>query len=140
METKAASYDVEARAVVINHLSVHDDAVGTEARRWASGARGEPETDQETLAKGDLTNFVTQALRLGSLAMTATGHAQDTFGLERLVREVGERTADSSTAAAELTARAAKDAAGNLFGEESEERRNVALSRKLLPRVLWYGK
>jgi len=51
----------------------------------------------------DLSTFATQALIVGVHAIGTAGGVQDTFNLERLVSDVGARTAESTTKAAETT-------------------------------------
>lgn len=93
--TPAVRFDVARPAVVVDALVITELAVTSEARRWSTGTRSEAAEDVD-LADADLTAFVTQALTIGAGAITAAGNAQDTFDLERLVTEVGTRTAESA--------------------------------------------
>jgi len=122
-----ARFDLPAKAVVINavSVSVSDEAVLLEARRWTNGARGELVTDSGALANSDLSNFVISGLRLGALALAATGNAQDAVGLEQLVKDVGDRTADATTRAAEITAKAVKDAAATVTGASDAAKKAI---------------
>lgn len=133
-----ASYDVEANAVVIRSLVVDNETVTREARRWTTGERGEIEDRPERLAQADLTLFVARALELGSVAMAATGTARDTLQLERLLREVGERAADSSVQAAKATGQAVKDATATVAKASKEAQQAIseveAQSRKAFTR------
>lgn len=106
----AASYDPTIPAVVVHDLRITDVTVVAEAHRWSSGQRGQA-VEAVDLAGVDLTPFVRQSLTIGSHAITAAGGAQDKFDLERLVNEVGTRTAESSAKAAEVSSRAAATAA-----------------------------
>lgn len=105
----AASFDVDRPAVVVTDLLITDLAVVSEARRWSTGVRGDA-VEVDEMAGVDLTSFVTEALTIGASAITAAGNAQNTFDLERLITEVGTRTAESSSQAAELTSKAVGDA------------------------------
>ena len=105
----ASRFDVDCPSVVITRLVMTDLAVVSESRRWSTGVRGDA-VEVAEMAGADLTNFVTQALNIGASAITAAGNAQDTFGLERLITEVGARTAESSSHAAQVTSMAVSDA------------------------------
>jgi len=105
-----AHFDNDATAVVIERLTIHDREVAREARRWVSGERGPLVENLGTLAGADLTNYVTEAVRIGAHALSVTGQAQEAQALERLLKDVGDRTAHSTAQAAELTARAVKEA------------------------------
>ena len=48
------------------------------------------------LGDADLTAYVSEAIRIGSLALSATGQAQESKALERMIKEVGDKTADST--------------------------------------------
>lgn len=106
----AVSYDPITPAVVIRDLRITDFSVVAESHRWSTGQRGET-VETSALVGADLNAFVTQALTIGSHAITAAGGGQDKFDLERLVNEVGARTAESSAKAAEATSIAAALAA-----------------------------
>jgi hypothetical protein len=97
-----ASYEPTIPAVVIEGLVVTDPAVVTEALRWSTGRRDDAVASGQ-MAGVDLCAFVTQALVIGAHAITSAGGTQGKFDLERLVSEVGTRTAESSTKAAEVT-------------------------------------
>jgi len=108
--TAVVSYDAVIPAVVIKDLRITDPSVVAESHRWSTGQRGEA-VETSALVGADLSSFVTQALTIGSHAITAAGGAQDKFDLERMVNEVGARTAESSAKAAEATSMAAASAA-----------------------------
>lgn len=105
-----ARFDESASAVLIEHLAVRDADTVREAQRWTTGERGPQITDTEQLAEADLTNYVTEALRIGAHALSVTGQAQESRALERMLRDVGEKTASSTAKAAEDTGRVVKDA------------------------------
>ena len=116
-----ARLDESANAIVIENLTVRDKDVAREAQRWTTGERGPIVDDPETLANADLSEFVSEALKIGAHALSATGQSQDARALEQMVKEVGEKAQSSTTKAAELTkdavtaasetlAKAAKDA------------------------------
>ncbi len=44
-----------------------------------------------TLATADLSDFVTEAVKIGAHALTATGQSQDARALEQMVKEVGDK-------------------------------------------------
>lgn len=120
---RAASFDPSRPAVVIEHLDVTDTEVVSEARRWSTGRRGATVAVAE-MGDADLGAFVTQALAVGARAIAGAGSAQDTFELERLVEEVGTKTAESSNQAATATAKAAADAA-EAMGKATEAARKA---------------
>lgn len=105
-----ARFDETGSALIVENLCIDDAAVIREAQRWTTGVRGEAVADTDELAGADVTNFATEALMLGARALTATAQTVETRALERMVADVGDRTTAASNAAAELTARAAKDA------------------------------
>lgn len=129
----AASFDPNGPAVVIDHLELTDSEVVAESRRWSTGRRGAT-VDVSGMEDADLGAFVIQAMGVGARAIAGAGSAQDTFELERLVAEVGTKTVESSTRAAEATAKAASGAAETM-GKATEAARKViaeteAASRK----------
>ncbi|ATO68171.2 Fis family transcriptional regulator [Mycobacterium avium subsp. hominissuis] len=97
-------------AVEIEQLTVRDKDVVREAQRWTDGERGKIVDDPDVLGDADLTAFVTEAIKIGAHALSATGQAQDARVLERMMKEVGEKAADTSAKAAEVTERAVKSA------------------------------
>ncbi|WP_410671303.1 hypothetical protein [Amycolatopsis sp. cmx-4-68] len=105
-----AHFDNDAAAVVIERLTIHDREVTREAQRWVSGERGSLVENLDALASADLTNYVTEAVRIGAHALSVTGQAQEAQALERLLKDVGDKTAHSAAQAAELTARAVREA------------------------------
>lgn len=105
-----AHFDNDAAAIVIERLTINDREVAREAQRWVSGERGPLVANLDALASADLTNYVTEAVRIGAHALSVTGQAQEAQALERLLKDVGDKTAHSTTQAAELTARAVREA------------------------------
>ncbi len=97
-----AYYDRDTPAVVVRALVVNDPAVVAESRRWSTGQRGAAAGEQDMVGI-DLSTFVSQALVVGAHAIGTAGGVQDTFNLERLVSDVGARTAELTTKAAETT-------------------------------------
>lgn len=128
-----AVFDSEHPAVVVRDLVVTDPAVVSESRRWSTGRRGEA-VEAAEMTGSDLTSFVTQALSIGASAITIAGNTQDTFDLERLVTEVGTRTAESSSQAAELTTKAVGEATTAMTAASEQARKAItevdAASRK----------
>lgn len=120
-----ASFDAATPAVAIQHINVTDSDVISEARRWSTGQRGAAVSATE-MTDADLTPFVRQALRVGAQAISLAGGAQDTFELEKLVAEVGTRTVESSTLAAEATAKAAMGAAETMGKAAEAVRKDIA--------------
>jgi hypothetical protein len=106
-----ASYDIGTNTLKILRLIISDEVVTTEARRWTRGSRAERVDDLEQLSRSDLSPFVTEALRIGAMAISVTGSERESVSLERLLKDVGDRTAESSTKAAELTQKTVRDAA-----------------------------
>lgn len=118
-----ATYDATTATLVIRDLHVQDEGVTSEARRWTNGRRGRVVDDPGELAGSDLGPFVREALRIGALAITTTGTERDSLDLDRVVREVGERTAATSTEAAALTRKAASEAAAAVGLAATEARK-----------------
>ncbi|WP_404386639.1 hypothetical protein LL946_08720 [Knoellia locipacati] len=123
----SASFDPSQPAVVIEHLALTDSEVVAEARRWSTGRRGAAIAALE-MGDADLGSFVTQAMSVGARAIAGAGSAQDTFELERLVAEVGDKTVASSAEAADATAKAAADAAETMGKAAEAARKAIAES------------
>ncbi|MER6760263.1 MULTISPECIES: Fis family transcriptional regulator [Amycolatopsis] len=107
---RPAHFDHDAASVIIEQLSISDRDVTREAQRWITGERGPLVEDPGQLAAADLTNYVTEAIRIGAHALSVTGQAQEAQAIERLLKDVGDKTADSTARAAELTQRAVREA------------------------------
>jgi len=121
-----ATYDVVADALRIEHLTITDEVVTTEARRWTRGTRAQRVDDPEELSRSDLTPFVTEALRVGAMAISVTGSQRESISLERLIKDVGDRTSETSTRAAELTQRTVRDAADVVAKASEAARKAIA--------------
>ncbi len=120
-----AYYDRGAPAVVIRNLAVNDPAVVAESRRWSTGRRGAT-AGEEDMTGIDLSAFVSQALIVGAHAIGTAGEAQDTFNLERLVSDVGARTAESTSKAAETTTEVVNRATDAMQKAASDARTAIA--------------
>ncbi|MCP2289355.1 Fis family transcriptional regulator [Nocardia amikacinitolerans] len=110
-EYAGAFFHDNAQAIVIEHVVVHDADLAREARHWTTGARGPTVDDPEQLETADLEAFVIEAVKIGAHALSATGQALESRALEQIVRDLGEKAAQSSSAAAEVTEQSAKNAA-----------------------------
>lgn len=128
-----AHFDDRATAVVIKQVTIRDANVVREAQRWTTGERGLVVEDIEQLAQADLTVYVTEALRLGAHALSVTGQAQESQAIGKMLKDVGDKTADSATKAAELTGRAVKEASEAVAKAVNEAKKAIieadALSR-----------
>lgn len=112
--------------VVIDHLTVRDKDVAREARRWTTGERGPVVDDPEALAGADLSEFVTEAVKIGAHALAATGQSQDARALEQLIKDVGEKTTASSAKATEVTERAVKSASDTMTKAADAAKKAIA--------------
>ncbi len=121
----AASFDPAQSAVVIEHFTITDSEVVKESRRWSTGRRGAA-VGSEEMAEVHLGAFVTQAMAVGARAIAGAGSAQDTFELERLVAEVGTKTAESTAQAADATGKAAASAAETMGKAAESARKAIA--------------
>ncbi|MGW5572364.1 Fis family transcriptional regulator [Nocardia thailandica] len=110
-EYAGAFFHDNAQAVLIEHVLIHDADVAREARHWTSGSRGPAVDDPDQLEAADLEAFVAEAVKIGAHALAATGQAVESRALEQIVRELGEKAAQSSSAAAEVTEQSAAKAA-----------------------------
>jgi hypothetical protein len=106
----AAHFDETGTCVVVEALVLQDHNVVQEARRWTTGQRGPIVDDSQELNNADLTSFATEAMLLGARALAATAQTTESRAIERMIKDVGEKTAEATLKAAELTERAAKDA------------------------------
>lgn len=121
----SARYDASRGALVIEGLSITQDAVLHEARHWASGLRG-PAAEASELADVDLAPFVEQALTVGSSALAAAGGTQQAFAVEKLVSEAEQRAKAASDAAATQTAQAVRTASEALTKATEQTARDIA--------------
>lgn len=120
-----ARYDAAEPSIVIDHVVVDDHAVVAEARRWAAGRRGTP-APVDDLDGVDLSAFVTQAIVVGTHAIGIAGDTQETFNLEGMVVEVGQRAAEASARAAESTGQALEKAAAGMAAASVTARQVIA--------------
>ncbi len=121
----SARFDLAASAVVVEYMLIRDGDVVREAQRWTTGARGPVIENVDQLTSADLTNYVTEALRMGAHALSVTGQAQESRALERMLKDVGDKTADSTTKAAEVTGRAVKEASEAVTRAANEARNAI---------------
>lgn len=105
-----AHFDTTLTAVEIERLTVRDKDVAREAQRWTNGERGPVVDDPDALTAADLSAFTIEAIKIGTHALSATGQAQESRRLEQILKDVGEKAADSTSKAAEATERAVKSA------------------------------
>lgn len=110
----SAHFDHTMNGVVIEHVVVTDKDVAREAQRWTTGERGPVVDDVAVLAGANLTAFVAEAVKIGAHALSAAGQVRETNALDRMLKEVGDRTSQASTEAAKLAERAARDAASTV--------------------------
>lgn len=125
-EPKApAHFDELAAAVVIEGVTLRDKDVVREAQRRTTGERGPIVEDQATLVEADLEDFVAKAITIGSHALSATGDAQESRALERMITELGERAASSTAEAASMTDRSVKAASEAVSKAAAEAQKNL---------------
>ena len=121
----SAHFDLAASAVVVEYMLIRDGDIVREAQRWTTGERGPVIEDLDHLTGADLTNYVTEALRIGAHALSVTGQAQESRALERMLKDVGDKTADSTTKAAEVTGRAVKEASEAVTRAANEAKKAI---------------
>src|SRR4051812_27301209 len=100
---RTAHLDEDTTALVVEHLIVRDKDVIREAQRWTTGERGPVVDDSQVLAAADLSGFVSEAVKIGAHALSATGQAQDARVLEQMLKDVGDKATASTAKAAEAT-------------------------------------
>lgn len=100
--------------ITINNLTIDDREIVREAQRWTEGHRGPIIEDAEMLAKADLAPFVEEALKIGAKAISITGQVHEAAELERILKEVGASTVETTAKAAETTGRAVREASMTL--------------------------
>ena len=96
--------------VAVDHLVINDVDVALEGRRWTEGHRGSVVTDDAALANADLSAFVIEAVKIGAHALAATGQTLEGQALERMIREVGDKTVASTSTAVAETSRVVNEA------------------------------
>lgn len=131
---RQAHFDDTRNAVEIERLTVRDKDVAHEAQRWTTGERGPIVDDPDVLAAADLTAFVTEAVKIGAHALAAVGQAQDAKALQQMLKDVGEKAADSTTKLTESTERATKAASDAMTKAANDAKKAIveadATSRK----------
>lgn len=130
----SAHFDDALTGIEIERLTVRDKDVAHEAQRWTAGERGPVIDDPDVLAAADLTTFVTEAIKIGAHALSAAGQAHDAKALQQMLKDVGEKAAESTTKAVETTERATKTAAEAMAKAANDAKKAIteadAASRK----------
>lgn len=123
-----------ADQLVIDSLTIADSQVLEEARYWTTGARGSRCADPGELADADLTQFATEAMSLGAKMLTMAAQTTEARAVDRMLREVGEKTAQAARAASEATATATTAASETVTKAAAEATKAItdadALTRK----------
>ncbi len=109
-DTNGARFDESGSKVIIDGLVLTESDVVTEARHWIRGERGQRCDDPALLVGADLTKFATEALTLGAKALSLTAQTTETRALERMLKDVGDKTAEATRQAGEATATATRSA------------------------------
>ncbi|MEQ7847448.1 Fis family transcriptional regulator [Nocardioides kribbensis] len=109
-DMNGARFDETGSKVIIDRLVLTESDIVTEARHWLSGERGQRCDDPALLVGANLTKFATEALTLGAKALSLTAQTTETRALERMLKDVGDKTAEATRQAGEATAVAAKSA------------------------------
>lgn len=123
--TDQARFDEAGSKVIIDGLVIaHPDVVG-EARHWTTGERGQRCEEPSALAGADLTKFATEAIVLGAKALTLTAQTTETRALERMLKDVGDKTAEATRQAGEATAVATKSATETVAKAANDAKRAI---------------
>lgn len=122
-----ARFDAKSGGLVIEAMTITQDAVVSESRHWATGRRGEA-AEPEALAEADLGPFIEQALTIGAAALTTAGGTQQAYAVEKLVTEAEQRSQTASALAAEQTAQAVRAASESLTKTTADTARLVGAS------------
>lgn len=109
--TNGARFDDSGTKVIVEHLVLEESGVVREASHWISGERGPSIHEPSELSGADLTKFATEALILGAKALSLTAQTTETRALERMLKDVGDKTAEATRQAGEATTVATKSAA-----------------------------
>lgn len=112
-------------AIVVENTTITEESVVREARHWATGRRGEACRVPEDLARADLTAFVTEAVVLGARVLAATAQTSEARAVEQMLREVGDKSALASTAAANTTKQAVADAASAVVKAAADAKKTI---------------
>lgn len=121
----SARFDGNGSTVVVEGLTIKDSDVVAEARCWTTGERGPRCDDLDELAGADLTRFVTEALSLGAKMLTLSTQTTETRTLERMVRDVGDKTAEASRRAGQTAAEAAKNATDTVVKAATDAKKAI---------------
>jgi hypothetical protein len=124
-ENSSAHYDVEANNLAIRDLVIHDPVVVGEARHWSTGSRGATTSD-DILAAADMRPYVEAALTAGAIAIRGAGGTLEAHHLDRLVAEVGDRSAAAATTAGEHTAAVVTEATAAMTRTSEQAQRAIA--------------
>ena len=124
---RQARFDAATGGLVIEAMTITQDAVVSECRHWATGRRGEA-AEPEALAEADLGPFIEQALTIGAAALTTAGGTQQSYAVEKLVAEAEQRSQQASALAAEQTAQAVRAASESLTKTTADAARLVGTS------------
>lgn len=119
-------FDTGAASVVIEVLTLTDECVVQEARHWTSGRRGPRVDDPAALEAADLSTFAREAVALGARALSVTAQSTHVRELEQMLKEVGQKSAAATVAAAEATGRSARDAADAVTKAAAEAKKAIA--------------
>lgn len=109
-DMNGARFDESGTKVIIDGLVLTESDIVAEARHWLTGERGQRCDDPALLVDADLTEFATEAVMLGAKALSLTAQTTETRALERMLKDVGDKTAEATRQAGETTAVAAKSA------------------------------
>ncbi|TCO55583.1 Fis family transcriptional regulator [Actinocrispum wychmicini] len=120
-----AHFDTLCETIIIEHMTIRDAEVIREAHRWSTGQRGPLIDDPNQLAGSDLTNYITEALRIGAHALSVTGQAHEARAFEHMLNDLGDRTADSARHAAQTAGRAATDAANAVIRATNDAKKAI---------------
>lgn len=121
-----ARFDDSGTRVVVEGLVIEEADVVREARHWFSGERGPSTEDPAILAGADLTRFATEALVLGARALALTAQTTETRALERMLKDVGDKTAEATREAAAATASATKTATETVARAATDAKKAIA--------------
>lgn len=122
-----AHFEQATPCLVIEAMTVTQDAVLRECRHWSTGRRGEP-VEPEALAGADLGAFVEQAMTIGATALSSAGGTQQAYGVENLIADAAHRTALASEKASQQTAEAVQRASETLAKATDATAKQVELS------------
>lgn len=128
----SAHFTDDLNGVVITDLTVIDHDLVREAQRWTAGERGSLIDDEDALSCADLTQFATKAIVIGAHALSATGQAQDAQVIERMITDLGNKTAEAAKLTGETVRAAAKTVSEATEQAQRALREADAATRKAL--------